>query len=77
MKKAMQRLFRSKKREAQSRKDSDLGGSEHTANDPKESNKKDITADALLRVDPKTKTMQRLRVRVLHEPSKSTTAVVE
>lgn len=73
----MQRLVRSKKREAQPREDSDLGGSEHTANDPKESNRKDTTADAPLRVDPETRTVQRLGVRVLHEPSKPTAAVIE
>ena len=72
----MQRMFRSMK-EAQPREDFTLGGSENTANDPKESNSKVTTADALLRVDPATRTVQRLGVTVLHEPSKPTAAVVE
>ncbi len=66
-----------KKREAQPREDSGHGISEHTAIDPKESSEKDTTADALLRVSPETRTLQRLGVSLLHEPSKPTAAVVE
>ena len=73
----MQRLFRSKKREARSRKDSSHGGSEYTANDAKESNRKATVADAQLRANPETRTVQRLGVTVLYEPSKPTAAVVE
>ena len=73
----MQRLFRSKKREAQRREESNLEASEHTANDATESNRKDTIADTQRCVDPETKTVPRLGVAVLHEPSKPTAAVVE
>ena len=76
MRKARQRLFGSKK-ESQSRENSNLRGSEHTVNDPKESNRVDTTANAPLRVDLETETVKRLGVSVLHEPSRPIEAVVE
>ena len=65
------------KGEAQPREDSDYGGFEHTANDAKESNRKDTTTRAQLRVDLETRTVQRLGARVHHQQFKTTAAAVE
>ena len=73
----MHRLFPSKKRKAQPGEDSGLGSSKRTANDATESIRKSTIADTQLRVNSDTRTVQRLGVEVLHEPSKPTAAVVE
>ncbi|KAA6412660.1 MAG: hypothetical protein FRX48_03652 [Lasallia pustulata] len=70
-------MFRLKKRKALPGKDSGLGGSEHTVNDAKESNRKDTITDAKLRVDSERMTVPRLGVGVLHEPSNPPAAVVD
>ena len=70
----MSRFFRPKKKGTQPKEDSGIAGLQHTANDTSESNKKDTIADIQLRVNPETRTVPRLGVGELFEP---TAAVVE
>ncbi len=73
----MQILFRSSKNKAQPRENSGQGSSEHIAIDRNECRRKGTTADAPLHVDPETRAVQSLGVKVLQEQSKCTAAVVE
>lgn len=77
MGKARQLLFGSKEKKAQPRGDSSLARPEHTANEATGSNRNDIAAATQLCVNPETRSVSRLGVTVLHEPSKPTAADIE
>ncbi|KAL8831007.1 MAG: hypothetical protein Q9191_001103 [Dirinaria sp. TL-2023a] len=77
MEKARQLFSRSKEKKAQSSVDASLGGPEHTADHATGSSRKDIATATQLWADPDTRTVSRLGVTVLHEPSKPTAANVD
>ena len=73
----MKRLLQPKEGKSQPRNDSGLGDSGQTAKDAKESDREATIANVQPRVVAETRSLKRLGVEIIHEPSGPTAAVVE